>query len=163
LLVQSKLYNKNIAFAKFKVSFKGKTVSLDLKAYANKNISQLDKFGFVKSPNLRSGELKSHFAEVINGEEVNRFLDTESKIFREFEDIHLKEVMSQLGAKSANDLKIEIELQTILDPCDVCQGQMKTFEAKYNTKIDIYSSGAKKTENLNKLYPKYIVENPYKK
>ena len=90
-------------------------------------------------------------------------LDTESKIFREFEDAHLKEVMNQLGAKSANDLKIEVELQTVLDPCNVCQGQMKVFQAKYNAKIDIYSSGAKDTKVLNDLYPKYKVEDPLKK
>lgn len=163
LLVQSELYNSNIAFSKFKISFKGKTVFLDLKAYAGKNISKLDKFDFCKSPNLRSGELKSNFAEMIDGGFTNRFLDTESKIFREFEDIHLKEVMNQLGAKSANDLKIEVELQTILDPCNVCQGQMSVFQAKYNAEIKIFSSGAKKTENLNKLYPKFTVEKPLKK
>ena len=90
-------------------------------------------------------------------------LDTESKIFSEFEDAHLKEVMNQLGAKSANDLKIKVELQTILDPCPKCQGQMNVFEAKYNAKIDIYSSGAIKTEKLNELYPEFKVENPFKK
>lgn len=163
LLVQSKLYNKNIAFAKFKVSFKGKTISLDLKAYANKNISQLDKFGFCKSANLRSGEKITQFEEVTEKGLTRRFQDTESKIFREFEDVHLKEIMKKLSAKSANDLKIEVELQTVLDPCNVCQGQMKVFQAKYNAKIDIYSSGAKDTKVLNDLYPKYKVEDPLKK
>lgn len=32
--------------------------------------------------------------------------------------------MNQLGAKSANDLKIGAELQTILDPCNVRQKQI---------------------------------------
>lgn len=91
------------------------------------------------------------------------FQDTESKIFREFEEIHLKNIMNELGAKSANDLRIEVELQTILDPCPKCQGQMNVFEAKYNAKIDIYSSGAIKTEKLNELYPEFKVENPFKK
>ena len=36
--------------------------------------------------------------------------------------------MNQLGAKSANDLKIEVELQTILDPCNICQGQMTVLK-----------------------------------
>ena len=66
--------------------------------------------------------------------------------------------MNQLGAKSANDLKIEVELQTILDPCNICQGQMTVFEAKYNTKIDIYSSGAKDGEKLYELYPNFKIK-----
>lgn len=41
-----------------------------------------------------------------------------------FEEIHLKNIMNQLGAKSANDLKIGVELQTILDPCNVRQKQI---------------------------------------
>ncbi|HFK5546231.1 TPA: hypothetical protein ACG0AR_003116 [Elizabethkingia anophelis] len=162
LFVQGKLYNSNIALAKFKIRFNGKTVFLDLKAYAGKNISKLDKFDFCKPPNLRSGELKPHFGEIVNGEFKNRFLDTESKIFREFEDVHLKEIMNQLGAKSASDLRMEVELQTILDPCNVCQGQMNVFVAKYNAQIDIYSSGAKDTKVLNDLYPKFEVFNPKK-
>jgi len=39
---------------------------------------------------------------------------------------------------------------------------MSTFEAKCNTKIDIYSSGAKKTEDIKRLYPKFEVINPNK-
>lgn len=68
--------------------------------------------------------------------------------------------MNQLGAKSASDLRMEVELQTILDPCNVCQGQMNVFVAKYNAQIDIYSSGAKDTKVLNDLYPKFEVFNP---
>ena len=71
--------------------------------------------------------------------------------------------MNQLGAKSANDLKITVELQTILDPCPKCQGQMSVFQAKYNAEIKIYSSGAESTEDIGRLYPKFIVENPLKK
>lgn len=71
--------------------------------------------------------------------------------------------MKQVGAKSANDLRIEAELQTILDPCIKCQEQMVKFQAKYNAEINIYSSGANNTERLIELYPKYKVENPYKK
>ena len=39
---------------------------------------------------------------------------------------------------------------------------MNVFEAKYNTKIDIYSSGAKSGEKLKELYPKLHVENQLK-
>lgn len=109
---------------------------------------------------MRSGEKVTQFEEITEKGLTRRFQDTESKIFRGFEDNHLKDVMNQLGAKSASDLKIEVELQTILDPCNVCQGQMKVFEAKYNAKIDIYSSGADKTKRLNELYPKLKIENP---
>lgn len=165
LIVQSKLFSKNIAFAKFKVSYNGKTVVVDLKAYSNKNINQLNSFSFAKSADLRSGEKIEDFIDyaVKNPNGQSRFQDTENKIFREFEDVHLKNIMKQLGAKSANDLKIEVELQTILDPCPVCSKQMKSFEAKYNAEINIFSSGAKNTESLNNLYPRYIVENPFKK
>jgi len=68
--------------------------------------------------------------------------------------------MENLGAKSANDLKIEVELQTILDPCHVCSGQMNVFQAKYNAKINIYSSGADNTQILEKLYPKLKIKKP---
>ena len=71
-------------------------------------------------------------------------------------------MLNQLGAKSANDLRIKVELQTILDPCNVCQGQMKVFQAKYNAEINIFSSGANETRKLNELYPKFIVEKPLK-
>ncbi len=37
---------------------------------------------------------------------------------------------------------------------------MNVFQAKYNAKINIYSSGAKKTPKLEKLYPKLKVEKP---
>jgi len=37
------------------------------------------------------------------------FLNTESKIFRGFEDNHLPKIMENLDAKSANDLKIEVD------------------------------------------------------
>lgn len=160
LMVQSRLYNGNIAFAKFKIRYGGRTISLDLKAYAGKNISKLDKFGFAKPANLRSGEKITQFEEITKNGLTRRFQDTESKIFREFEDLHLKGIMEQLGAKSANDLKIEVELQTILDPCNVCQGQMKVFQAKYNAEINIYSSGAKDTKTFNSLYPILKVEKP---
>lgn len=164
LLVQSRLHNGNIAFAKFKINYSGKTLSLELKAYSGKNISKLDKFGFCKSPDLRSGERIEDFIDftVDNLKGQGRFKDTESKIFREFEDIHLKKVLNQLGAKSANDLRIDVELQTILDPCNVCQGQMKVFQAKYNAEINIFSSGANETRKLNELYPRFIVEKPLK-
>lgn len=68
--------------------------------------------------------------------------------------------MNQLSAKSDSELQIEVELQTILDPCKICSGQMNVFQAKYNAKINIYSSGAKKTPKLEKLYPKLKVEKP---
>ncbi len=68
--------------------------------------------------------------------------------------------MKQLCAKSADDLKIEVELQTILDPCPVCSGQMNVFQAKYNAKINIYSSGAEKTQILENLYPKLKIKKP---
>lgn len=160
LIVQKKLVVANIAVAKFKISFKGRVKIIELKAYSNKNISQLDKFDFCKPANLRSGEKVTQFEEVTENGLTRRFQDTESKIFREFEDVHLKQIMTQLGAKSANDLKIEVELQTILDPCNICQGQMTVFGAKYNAKIDIYSSGAKDSKNLNALYPKLKVKKP---
>ncbi|MCT4331163.1 hypothetical protein HZP13_15720 [Elizabethkingia anophelis] len=70
--------------------------------------------------------------------------------------------MNQFEAKSANDLRIDVELQTILDPCPICQKQMRTFEAKYNTKIDIFSSGANDGEKLNELYPKLKIREPKK-
>ncbi|MGE4512500.1 MAG: hypothetical protein AB7E26_01605 [Chryseobacterium sp.] len=160
LVVQKKLSGANIAVAKFRVSYRRRVRIVELKAYSNKNISQLDKFDFCKPANLRSGEKVTQFEEITEKGLTRRFQDTESKIFRGFEDNHLKDVMNQLGAKSASDLKIEVELQTILDPCNVCQGQMKVFEAKYNAKIDIYSSGADKTKRLNELYPKLKIENP---
>lgn len=160
LIVRKKLGGANIAVAKFKISFKGKTKFVELKAYSNKNISQLDKFDFCKPANLRSGEKVTQFEEVTENGLIRRFQDTESKIFREFEDVHLKQIMNQLGAKSANDLKIEVELQTILDPCNICQGQMNVFQAKYNASTTIYSSGAKDSKNLNDLYPGLKVENP---
>jgi hypothetical protein len=68
--------------------------------------------------------------------------------------------MKQLCAKSADDLKIEVELQTILDPCHICQGQISIFEAKYSSKVTTYSSGAKDTKRLNDLYPNLKVEKP---
>jgi hypothetical protein len=71
--------------------------------------------------------------------------------------------MKQLGAKSANELQIEVELQTILDPCSVCQGQMSKFQKLYNADIKIYSSGAKKGKILEELYPRLKVEKPIKK
>lgn len=71
--------------------------------------------------------------------------------------------MEKLGVKSVNDLKIEVELQTILDPCNVCQSQMSVFQAKYGAEIKIFSSGAESTEDLGRLYPKFNVENPFKK
>ena len=40
---------------------------------------------------------------------------------------------------------------------------MRTFEAKYNTKIDIFSSGAENGEKLNELYPKLKTINPKNK
>lgn len=80
--------------------------------------------GFAKSPELRSGELKSDFAEIIDGDITNRFLDTESKLFREFEDVYLPQYMKEFGVNTADELKIEAELQTILDPCVMCQKQM---------------------------------------
>ncbi|HEX9981616.1 MAG TPA: hypothetical protein VGB50_13730 [Flavobacterium sp.] len=161
--VQSKLYNRNIATAEFKVHHDGEIITRNLKAYSNKNISELDGLGFSKSPNLRSGELKKDFSEVINGDKIFRFLDTESKIFREFEDLHLKHIMKELGTKSADELHIEVTLQTILDPCNVCQGQMQRFQQLYNTKIKVYSSGAKTGMRFKKLYPKNIVNPKNKK
>lgn len=162
LAVQKKLYNKNIATAEFKVYYNGKTIVKELKAYSGNNISILDGLGFSKSPNLRTGELKSKFSEVIKGNITGRFLDTESKIFREFEDVHLKGIMQELGAKSTDQLRIQVELQTILDPCNVCQGQMSKFQNLYNAKIKIYSSGAEDGEKLLELYPKLEVKKPLK-
>lgn len=165
VIIQSELYSANIAVAKFKISYKGKTVFLDIKAYSGSTIKELNNFGFAKPADLRSGERIEDFIDytVKNPKGQRRFQDTESKIFREFEDIHLKEVMSQLGAKSANDLRIETELQTILDPCMKCQEQMVKFQAKYNAEINIFSSGSESTKKLNNLYPKYKVEDPFKK
>jgi cytidine deaminase len=71
--------------------------------------------------------------------------------------------MKELGAKNADELHIEVTLQTILDPCNVCQGQMQRFQQLYNTKIKVYSSGAKKGEKFKELYPKFNVKNPKKK
>lgn len=161
--VQKKLYNANIAQAEFKVYYNGKTIVKELKAYSGSNIGELDGFGFSKSPNLRSNELKSNFSEVINGNITGRFLDTESKIFREFEDAHLKGIMKELGAKSTDQLRIKVSLQTILDPCNVCQGQMSKFQKLYNAKIKIFSSGAKDGYIFKKMYPKLHVDKPLKK
>ncbi|WP_312302257.1 hypothetical protein [Chryseobacterium sp.] len=158
LIVQKKLEGANIAVAKFKVSYKGRVKTIELKAYSSSNVKELNNLGFAKPANLRSGEKITQFEEITEKGVTRRFQDTESKIFREFEDLHLKETMNQLGAKSANDLKIEVELQTILDPCNICQGQMTVFEAKYNTKIDIYSSGAKDGEKLYELYPNFKIK-----
>ncbi|MCT4216968.1 hypothetical protein HZP46_16005 [Elizabethkingia anophelis] len=158
LIVQKKLEGANIAVAKFKVSYKGRVKTIELKAYSSSNVKELNNLGFAKPANLRSGEKITQFEEITEKGVTRRFQDTESKIFREFEDLHLKEIMNQLGAKSANDLKIEVELQTILDPCNICQGQMTVFEAKYNTKIDIYSSGAKDGEKLYELYPNFKIK-----
>ncbi|SDI48564.1 hypothetical protein SAMN05421846_108122 [Chryseobacterium taeanense] len=63
------------------------------------------------------------------------FLDTESKTSREFEHIHIKELMKQFDAKTTADLKIEVELQTILDPCHVCSGQMNVFQQNIMQKL----------------------------
>lgn len=163
LLIQSKLFNKNIAFAEFKISAKGRTIYRELKAYAGHNISELDKLGFSKSPGLRSGESIADFIDKIDGIEIRRFLDTESKILREFEDVHLKQIMQELGVNSANELRIEVELQTILDPCKICQGQIDKFQKIYNAEIKVLSSGAEKTKDLIDLYPKFEVINPKKK
>ena len=163
LLIQSKLFNANIAIAEFKVSFNGKMIRKELKAYSGSNISQLDKYGFCKSPNLRSGEIIEDFIDFTVEENPRRFLDTESKIFREFEDIHLKQIMKELGAKTTDELKIEVELQTVLDPCNVCQGQMDKFQKLYKAQIKIYSSGAQDGIILGKMYPKFRVEKPIKK
>lgn len=111
---------------------------------------------------FRSGEKMQDFVEVTENGPTRRFQDTESKIFREFEDIHLKQIMKDLGAKSTDELRISVELQTILDPCNVCQGQMDKFQKLYNADIKIYSSGAKGGFNFNKLYPKLEVINPKK-
>ncbi|MDV3636956.1 hypothetical protein CMU84_17560 [Elizabethkingia anophelis] len=164
LIVQKRLKGANIATAKFRVSYKGRVKTIELKAYSNSNVSQLNQFEFCKAPNLRSGEKITDFIDytVADSRGKNRFKDTESKIFREFEDVHLKEIMNQFEAKSANDLRIDVELQTILDPCPICQKQMRTFEAKYNTKIDIFSSGANDGEKLNELYPKLKIREPKK-
>lgn len=162
LTVQAKLYNKNIATARFEVYHQGKKIIKEFKAYSGNNISELDGLGFSKSPNLRGGELKSDFSEIINGDITGRFLDTESKIFREFEDVHLKQIMKDLGAKGTDELRIEVNLQTILDPCTVCQGQMSKFQKLHNAKIKIYSSGAKNGEKLIELYSKHEVKRPLK-
>ncbi len=114
-------------------------------------------------PRRRSGESIADFIDKIDGIEIRRFLDTESKILREFEDVHLKQIMQDLGVNSANELRIEVELQTILDPCKICQGQIDKFQKIYNAEIKVLSSGAEKTKDLIDLYPKFEVINPKKK
>jgi hypothetical protein len=163
LIVQSRLYNANIAVAEFKISFKGKTIYKELKAYSSSTIKQLNGKGWAKPADFRSGEKLEDFIEITKNGKTGRFQDTESKIFREFEDDYLKQIMKELGAKSTNELQIEVELQTILDPCSVCQGQMSKFQKLYNAEIKIYSSGAKSGEKLIEFYPKFEVKNPKKK
>jgi hypothetical protein len=163
LSVQRKLYNANIATAKFEVYYKGKKIVKELKAYSGSNISELDGLGFSKSPGMRSGEKIEDFIDFVDERPHGRFKDTESKIFREFEDTHLKQIMKELGARSTDELRIDVMLQTVLDPCAICQGQMSKFQKLYNAKIKIYSSGAKDGEKLIKLYPKTEVKRPLKK
>ncbi|UIR55064.1 hypothetical protein LZQ00_12320 [Sphingobacterium sp. SRCM116780] len=155
LIVQKRLRSANIAVVKFKVSYKGKVINIELKAYSGHTIKELNNSGFAKTANIRSGEKLTQFEEITEKGLTRRFQDTESKLFREFEDSHLKKVINQLGVKSVNELKIEAELLTLLDPCNVCQGQMNVFQAKYNAKINIYSSGANNTQKLIELYPKF--------
>lgn len=77
----------------------------------------------------------------------------------EFEDVYLPQYMKEFGVKSADELKIEAELQTILDPCAMCHKQMDRFQEMYQAKITVYSSGASKTPKINDLYKVLEVKN----
>jgi hypothetical protein len=162
LIVQSRLYNANIAVAEFKISFKGKTIYKEIKAYSNSTIKQLNGKGWAKPADFRTGEKVEDFIDYTVKKPSRRFQDTESKIFREFEDDYLKQIMKDLGAKTTDELQIKVDLLTILDPCSVCQGQMSKFQKLYNAEIKIYSSGAADGKKLKDLYPKFEVKNPKK-
>lgn len=118
--------HQNIATLNVKVKINGKLESLEYKAisgYGN------DFDGFCKSPSrdyiakqlgMNQGEMIKHYDAISNNFPINRFNDSEHKIFAVFD-----EDMATFKVKYGENVEIlEMNFQTILEPCNSCKKQI---------------------------------------
>jgi hypothetical protein len=83
----------------------------------------------------------------------NRWNDTENKILREMD--------ADIQENQRPNTRVEIEIETQLEPCEVCSREINAREKMYDTEIEVKSSESKTLENFEKNYPEY--KNPNNK
>ena len=77
----------------------------------------------------------------------SRWNDSENKMLREM-DADIKE-------NQKPNTKIEIEIESQLEPCEVCTREINAREEKYDTKIDVKSTESKDIKEFETKYPEY--------
>ena len=53
------------------------------------------------------------------------------------------------------DAKIELEINSLLKPCRVCQREIKRFEKMYNATTKVHSTSEISIKDFEKAYPHY--------
>lgn len=138
------LKSRNIATAKIKLKLKdGKIIEREFTANSGE-INRLDGGAKKLDETLHK---RDYFYDPF--ENRKRFDDTEVKIIiSEIEESMFK----NLDLDSA---KIELEINSILKPCRVCQREIARFEKMYDAKIKVHSTEANFIRDFELLYPNY--------